>query len=522
LAVPSTETDHSPDLTRSEILACLRERIVRFAASRYAREGAEDLAQEVLVVIHEKYSHLERLEDLVPLSLQILRFKLFAQRRKAVRHGEYTQVSVDEYPLHGDAPNAGQAHRRDRPDGAAMPGALPTQAAGTNVSRDTGAHGGSDLEHRLHLGSSLSQAIAGADGREVGAMNRPAAEKLLGGYAAGILTDSEKRTLFATALKQQDLFDALMDEEALRELLADPEARERLLAVLAQTERSQRPVPTFWRRPAVLGLVASLFALVTTSYVVLRHPDSTLADQKMIQPPSPVGPTSKAGSVSQDKAPTVVSSQGAASLAKAKVPVLTAPQNQSALALSTTQKDAGKGQEMEAKAARSDQVGLAAAPAPEMPRAAERRDVPPSLAEAFSDSSGPAASGLPVVSELAARKSVKSEARKETESSEARVEASLLQVFPLEHLRGGRARLKVSWGLHGHLYALKRSPAGVVLLSPGKISPGTTGTQTTTFEFPLREHDLLDVYVLRSPENDPASLPASEDVPGEWRRIFPE
>jgi RNA polymerase sigma-70 factor (ECF subfamily) len=105
LAVPSTETDHSPDLTRSEILVCLRERIVRFAASRYAREGAEDLAQEVLVVIHEKYSHLERLEDLVPLALQILRFKLFAQRRKAVRHGEYTQVSVDEYPLHGDAPN---------------------------------------------------------------------------------------------------------------------------------------------------------------------------------------------------------------------------------------------------------------------------------------------------------------------------------------------------------------------------------------------------------------------------------
>ena len=105
MGLPSTESDNVPELTRSELLACLRERIVRFAASRYARESAEDLAQEVLVVIHEKYSHLERMEDLVPLSLQILRFKLFAQRRKAVRHGEYTQVSVDEYPLHGDAPN---------------------------------------------------------------------------------------------------------------------------------------------------------------------------------------------------------------------------------------------------------------------------------------------------------------------------------------------------------------------------------------------------------------------------------
>jgi hypothetical protein len=353
-------------------------------------------------------------------------------------------------------------------------------------------------------------------------MNRPAAEKLLGGYAAGILTDSEKRTLFAAALKQQDLFDALMDEEALRELLADPEARERLLAVLAPPERPQRLVPTFWRRPGVLGLVASLFALVTTSYVVLRHPDSTLAEPKMIQPPSPVGPTSTTGSVSQDKAPSVVSSQGAASLAKAKVPGLTAPQNQPALALGTTQKEAGKGQEMEAKAARSDQVGLAAAPPPEMPRAAERLIVPPSLEEAFSDSSGSAASGSPVVAELAARKSVKSEARKDTKSLETRGEVSLLQVFPLELLQGGRARLKVRWGLQGHLYVLKRSSAGVEMLSPGKTSPGTTGTQTTTFEFPLREHDLLDVYVLRSPENDPASLPASEDVPGEWRRIFPE
>lgn len=105
LGIPTADPDGAADLARSEILVRLRERIVGFAASRYTREGAEDLAQEVLVVIHEKYGHVERLEDLVPLSLQILRFKLFAQRRKAVRHGEYTQVSVDEHPLRGDAPD---------------------------------------------------------------------------------------------------------------------------------------------------------------------------------------------------------------------------------------------------------------------------------------------------------------------------------------------------------------------------------------------------------------------------------
>ena len=91
---------------RSELLSHLRERIVAFAASRYTRESAEDLAQEVLVVLHEKYGHLDQLEDLMPLAFQILRFKAFALRRKSVRHGEPIQVSVDDFPLAGDAPDA--------------------------------------------------------------------------------------------------------------------------------------------------------------------------------------------------------------------------------------------------------------------------------------------------------------------------------------------------------------------------------------------------------------------------------
>ena len=82
--------------SREEILLKLRERIVGFAASRLQRDAAEDLAQEVLILLHEKYGHLERLEDLLPLSLQIVRFKMMAFRRKAQRRGEYTQVPVDE------------------------------------------------------------------------------------------------------------------------------------------------------------------------------------------------------------------------------------------------------------------------------------------------------------------------------------------------------------------------------------------------------------------------------------------
>ncbi len=108
--------------SRELLLEKLRERIVGFAASRIQRDAAEDLAQEVLVLLHEKYGHLERLEDLLPLSLQIVRFKMMALRRKAQRHGEYTQVPVDELQLADDGldPSAAaeQSQLRERLLGA--------------------------------------------------------------------------------------------------------------------------------------------------------------------------------------------------------------------------------------------------------------------------------------------------------------------------------------------------------------------------------------------------------------------
>ena len=51
------------------------------------------------MLLHEKYPHLESPEELLPLSLQIVRFKIMSLRRKAVRRGEYTQVSVTDIPL---------------------------------------------------------------------------------------------------------------------------------------------------------------------------------------------------------------------------------------------------------------------------------------------------------------------------------------------------------------------------------------------------------------------------------------
>jgi RNA polymerase sigma-70 factor (ECF subfamily) len=100
-------------MTRDEILGLLRERIVAFAASRISRDVAEDLAQEVLIVLEEKYADVVRLEELVPLSLQIARFKMAGLRRKVHRRREAGTVSVDEIQVPDGAPDPEMHARRE-------------------------------------------------------------------------------------------------------------------------------------------------------------------------------------------------------------------------------------------------------------------------------------------------------------------------------------------------------------------------------------------------------------------------
>ena len=102
-------------MDRDQILDNLRERILAFATSRVSREHAEDLTQEVLVVLHEKYPAVTDLTELVPLAFQILRFKMLDAHRKAFRRGEYNQESVEELPLAapGDDP-ASQLDQQQR------------------------------------------------------------------------------------------------------------------------------------------------------------------------------------------------------------------------------------------------------------------------------------------------------------------------------------------------------------------------------------------------------------------------
>ncbi|MGC4054388.1 MAG: sigma-70 family RNA polymerase sigma factor [Paludibaculum sp.] len=104
-------------MTRDEILTHLRERILTFATSRLQKDVAEDLTQEVLMLLHEKYSRVTELTQLVPLAFQVLRFKMLDAHRKSVRRGEYNDQSVDDLPLAnpGDDP-ASQLDQKQRVD----------------------------------------------------------------------------------------------------------------------------------------------------------------------------------------------------------------------------------------------------------------------------------------------------------------------------------------------------------------------------------------------------------------------
>lgn len=105
-------------MTRDQILMNLRERILAFATSRVSRDLAEDLTQDVLVLLHEKYARVTELTELLPLAFQILRFRMVDAHRKSLRRGEYTQDVIEDLPLidPGDDPavHLDQKQRVDR------------------------------------------------------------------------------------------------------------------------------------------------------------------------------------------------------------------------------------------------------------------------------------------------------------------------------------------------------------------------------------------------------------------------
>lgn len=88
-------------------------------------------------------------------------------------------------------------------------------------------------------------------------MTRDEAHKLLGGYATGSLSETERKALFEAALEDQELFEQLADEQALKEVLDQPGARERLIAALEPS--SSRAA--WWMRPWPWAAAAAALAI---------------------------------------------------------------------------------------------------------------------------------------------------------------------------------------------------------------------------------------------------------------------
>ncbi|HKW96210.1 MAG TPA: hypothetical protein VJN43_00680 [Bryobacteraceae bacterium] len=118
-------------------------------------------------------------------------------------------------------------------------------------------------------------------------MKREEIEKLLGGYATGTLTGSERDALFQAALEDQNLFDELAGETALKELLEDPDARAFLLQALPEEPEQHNVRWNAWRWASAWSAAA---AVVVVGAVLLRTPApqvpaaSNLASLKTVAP----------------------------------------------------------------------------------------------------------------------------------------------------------------------------------------------------------------------------------------------
>ncbi len=324
-------------------------------------------------------------------------------------------------------------------------------------------------------------------------------EKLLGGYAAGILTEAEKTVLFTAALEHQELFDTLADEEALRELLADPATRQHLLTLLEEP-RARRPIP-FWRRPATLGLAASLFAMVTTSLVLWQreHP----------VPPAPATPAPKAEAKAPSPAPAAPGAPAQGEKTRPMASEFRANQAERPLPAEPTQAPTLNASPMMKAAPAPPQAG-AVVEVVASAATSDKSEVTTGIAEAKES-----LERLPTQRALAERATL---APGVTGGSPG-TKGPAVPTWTMESIEGGRLRLTILWATGEHLYLLRRAPSGTQRLMPLASIPGPSGTTRSTFEFPLDPRDNLDLYLLHHPETHPERLPATGTVDGFRQRL---
>ena len=374
-------------------------------------------------------------------------------------------------------------------------------------------------------------------------MNRPDVEKLLGGYATGTLTESEKTALFSAALEHQEIFDALMDEEALRDLLADPVARKRLLSALSDPVTVK--VQKFWRRPAVLGLAASLLMLATTTAVLrVRERNGELRSARIVKSTLQVAEKDKELSkLAQEHWMADQQVQQSKSEAAGTAKELKAD-NKAAATADRARSQEGVRQEAETveriesrspwkakKAERRTEATFGVSPSEE-PSAggavqnlgAGFGDVPthapaPTSAPAPLTPSAPSVVPQSMATNPAAGKTVAADELLESAPAKKSDSRKLGFSSPICHVDivGDRVHLNVVWSSMAHLYVLNRSSSGTYLMHPKETKQGKTD-RISTFEYSVPERGSVEVYLMAASVPDPSTLPADGPIDGyRWK-----
>jgi RNA polymerase sigma-70 factor (ECF subfamily) len=118
---PAQMSAEDAALTREATLERVRARILAAARRSLSPTDAEDLTQDVLVVLQAKYAHVSAPEELVALGVKTLRFKRAALWRKAARRrtaGAVPLPTDEGGVVMEDPPDAGapdpEAIARDR------------------------------------------------------------------------------------------------------------------------------------------------------------------------------------------------------------------------------------------------------------------------------------------------------------------------------------------------------------------------------------------------------------------------
>jgi len=391
-------------------------------------------------------------------------------------------------------------------------------------------------------------------------MKHAEAEKLLGGYATGTLTEVERQALFAAALDHQEIFDALADEEALRELLSDPQVKAQLLAALASAAPPK--VVPLWRRPGLMGAAAGLIVAATASLAYLRSPEKApppLAQEavppskaKAAEPPAPTPPGVQSSELSTSKRAPAEPLKEAAPRHPAVLPIPPPPPPPSPMQHMTAAPVAGASasavEDAHREKAKADfrrtevQANLAKKVEPPRIAAAAQEVVAAPKAEARerrADTHDRQLGGVPggviggVVGGVASRAPGSDQAGKVREDAEPppasarsqrRVEgkagAELRPSWTLERQPNGTTRVLVNGPAGAQAVLLRRGAAGVEALALRRIEPGGDMAQWRV-ETRLRDGDVLDLYLLNAPVAEPTLLPETGPVAGYRVRIHP-